>query len=83
MPGPFDTSTRYLVEAYPTDWLTFLGFEPDGPIEAIDANPSSPDGPLGTLPLASLGTSRQYATGRGQARTAGTTSRASSSTASQ
>ena len=30
VPGPFDTTTRYLVEAYPADWLSFLGFEPDG-----------------------------------------------------
>lgn len=38
VPGPFDTTTRYLVETYPADWLSFLGFEPDGPIEVIDAN---------------------------------------------
>lgn len=38
VPGPFDTTTRYLVETYPADWLSYLGFESDGSIEVIDAN---------------------------------------------
>jgi hypothetical protein len=38
VPGPFDTTTRYLVETYPADWLTFLGFDPSSLVEVIDAN---------------------------------------------
>jgi hypothetical protein len=38
VPGPFDTTTRYLVETYPVDWLSFLGFDPAGPVEVVDAN---------------------------------------------
>jgi predicted transposase YdaD len=38
VPGPFDTTTRYLVETYPVDWLSFLGFDPAGPVEVVDTN---------------------------------------------
>ena len=41
MPGPFDTTTRYLIQAYPADWLAFLGFGLTGPVEVIDANLST------------------------------------------
>jgi hypothetical protein len=36
--GPFDTRTRYLVQAYPADWLAFLGFDATGTVEVVDAN---------------------------------------------
>jgi len=38
VPGPFDTTTRYLVQTYPDDWIAFLGLTSLGPIEVIDAN---------------------------------------------
>lgn len=38
VPGPFDNTTRYLVETYPRDWLTYLGVEVTGPVQVIDAN---------------------------------------------
>jgi predicted transposase YdaD len=41
VPGPFDNTTRYLVQAYPADWLAFLGFDPAGLVEVIDANLST------------------------------------------
>ena len=36
MPGPFDHTTRYLVQAYPDDWLTYLGFDAASSVEVID-----------------------------------------------
>lgn len=41
MPGQFDTTTKYLIEAYPADWVAFLGLEPGGAIQVIDANLST------------------------------------------
>jgi predicted transposase YdaD len=41
VPGPFDTTTRYLVQAYPDDWIAFLGFPSAGSAEVIDANLST------------------------------------------
>jgi hypothetical protein len=41
VPGPFDTTTKYLVQAYPADWLSFLGFAATGPVEVVDANLSA------------------------------------------
>lgn len=38
MPGPFDTTTRFLVQSYPSDWLAFVGLAVSGPVEVIDAN---------------------------------------------
>jgi hypothetical protein len=38
VPGPFDTTTTYLVQTYPGDWLAFLGLDDDGPIEIVDAS---------------------------------------------
>jgi hypothetical protein len=36
MPGPFDNTTRYLLQAYPDDWLEYLGFGDVGPVEVVD-----------------------------------------------
>ena len=41
MPGPFDTTTRYLVQAYPADWLAFLGLRDTGSVDVIDASVSA------------------------------------------
>lgn len=38
MPGPFDTTTKHLVQTYPRDWLTFLGLAGPGEIEVVDAD---------------------------------------------
>jgi hypothetical protein len=41
VPGQFDTTTKFLVETYPADWMTFLGLGPSGPVEVIDADLST------------------------------------------
>ena len=41
MPGPFDTTLKALVQAYPADWIAFLGLSPAGPVEVVDANLST------------------------------------------
>jgi predicted transposase YdaD len=41
VPGRFDNTTRYLVQAYPADWLSFLGHAPTGEVEVIDSNLST------------------------------------------
>src|SRR5690349_13624570 len=41
MPGPFDTTTKYLVQTYPQDWLELLGLANSGDIEVIDADLST------------------------------------------
>jgi predicted transposase YdaD len=38
VPGPFDTTLKALVQAYPADWIAFLGLSPAGPVEVVDAN---------------------------------------------
>jgi predicted transposase YdaD len=42
VPGPFDTTTKYLVQTYPADWLAFLGLGggPGGAasVEVMDAS---------------------------------------------
>lgn len=37
MPGPFDTTTKYLVQTYPRDWLALLGLRAAGPVDLLDA----------------------------------------------
>ena len=37
MPGPFDTTTKYLVQTYVHDWLALLGFRVAGPGDLLDA----------------------------------------------
>lgn len=41
MPGPFDTTLKYLIQAYPADWISFLGLASPGPVEVVDANLST------------------------------------------
>jgi hypothetical protein len=41
VPGPFDTTLRYLVQTYPADWVTFLGHASPGLVEIVDANLSA------------------------------------------
>jgi len=41
MPGPFDITTKYLVQTYPRDWLGFLGLPARGQIEVIEADLST------------------------------------------
>ena len=41
MPGPFDTTLKALIQAYPADWISFLGVAPTGPVEVVDANLST------------------------------------------
>lgn len=38
MPGPYDSTTRYLVETFPRDWLRLLGIRVTGPVELVDTN---------------------------------------------
>jgi hypothetical protein len=38
MPGPFDTTTRFLVQQYPADWIAYLRLGPPGPVRVVDAN---------------------------------------------
>ncbi|MFN0074135.1 MAG: hypothetical protein ACKVVP_21860, partial [Chloroflexota bacterium] len=39
--GPFDTTTKYLVQTYPHDWLRFVGHTAPGSVEVIDADLST------------------------------------------
>ena len=44
VPGPFDTTTKYLVQTYPTDWVAFVGLggtTPPEPVVVVDANLSA------------------------------------------
>jgi predicted transposase YdaD len=41
VPGPFDTTLKALLQAYPADWLAFVGVDAAGPINVIDANLSA------------------------------------------
>ena len=44
VPGPFDTTTKYLVQTYPTDWVAFVGLGDltmPQPVEVVDANLSA------------------------------------------
>ncbi len=38
MPGQFDTTTKFLVETYPADWVSFLRGGRPGTIDVVDAN---------------------------------------------
>ncbi len=40
-PRPFDVSTRRLIESDPAGWLSWVGFEVDGPVEAVDSEVST------------------------------------------
>ena len=54
MPGPFDTTTKYLVETYPTDWITFVGLgglSVPGPVQVVDANLSAVSAEVDKLSL--------------------------------
>ena len=41
MAKPYDSTTKYLIEQFPRDWLTLAGLDPAGPVDAIDANLST------------------------------------------
>ena len=41
MPGTYDATTKYLVEAYPRDWISFLGLTTSGAVSVIDADLST------------------------------------------
>jgi predicted transposase YdaD len=41
MPGPYDATTKYLVETYPRDWLSYLGIPTTGRVTVIDADLST------------------------------------------
>jgi predicted transposase YdaD len=41
MPGPFDTSTKHLLETYPAAWLAYVGLPATGPVTVIDADLST------------------------------------------
>jgi predicted transposase YdaD len=41
VPGQFDNTTRYLLQAYPADWLAFLGLAPAGTVAVVDSNLST------------------------------------------
>jgi predicted transposase YdaD len=42
VPGRYDITVKYLVEAYPAAWVAYLGLDPTaGPIDVIDANLSA------------------------------------------
>jgi len=41
MPGPFDNSTKHLLETYPAAWLAYVGLPSTGPVTVIDADLSS------------------------------------------
>lgn len=38
MPGPFDTTTKYLVQTYPRDWLDRLGLPTSANLDLLDAD---------------------------------------------
>ena len=38
MPGPFDTTTKYLVQTYPRDWLDRLGLATTARLDLLDAD---------------------------------------------
>jgi hypothetical protein len=41
VPGPFYTTLRHLIQAYPADWISFLGLAEPGKVDVIDANVST------------------------------------------
>lgn len=41
MPGPFDITTKYLIQAYPDDWMSFLGIDTSGGVTVVDAKLSA------------------------------------------
>ncbi len=41
MTGPYDATTKYLVETYPDDWISFLGLTTSGTVSVIDADLST------------------------------------------
>jgi hypothetical protein len=41
VPGPFDTTLKSLIQAYPADWIAFLRLTSPGPVEVVDANLST------------------------------------------
>jgi hypothetical protein len=41
MARPFDATTSYLLEADPAAWMTYLGLDPEGPVEVIDSDLST------------------------------------------
>jgi len=41
MPGPFDTTTKFLVQTYPRDWLAYLGLATPEAVDVIDADLST------------------------------------------
>jgi predicted transposase YdaD len=49
MPKPFDATLKELVEAYPADWLGFLGLPATGPVEVLSAELSTVTAAADTL----------------------------------
>ncbi len=41
MAKPYDSTTKFLIEEFPRDWLALAGCDPTGPVELIDANLST------------------------------------------
>ncbi len=41
MAKPYDSTTKYLIEKFPADWLALAGLDVQGPVELIDANLST------------------------------------------
>ena len=41
MPSTYDATTKYLVETYPKDWISFLGLATSGTVSVIDADLST------------------------------------------
>ena len=41
MPKPYDSTTKFLVQEFPADWLALAGLASNGPIELIDTNLST------------------------------------------
>ncbi len=41
MTKPYDSTSKFLLEGFPGDWLALAGLEPQGPVDLIDANLST------------------------------------------
>ena len=41
MTKPYDSTTKFLVQEFPADWLALAGLAADGPIELIETNLST------------------------------------------
>ena len=62
MPKTYDSTTKFLVQEFPSDWLALAGLRTTGPIEVTDANLSDGDSSSPKIPdmaSQSHGTHRQ------------------------